>query len=75
LWSTLHSLTDGELQRPVTIRGEGFTVRQALLRGLTHVAYHTGQILYLRRLLRSQSSWLTIAPGTSRNQPGEYLKR
>src|SRR5262249_10220737 len=52
LFDTLQSLGDLDLDKSVTIRGESHTVRQALLRGLTHAAYHTGQILYLVRLWR-----------------------
>ena len=73
LWTTLESLSEGDLVRTVTIRGETHTVRQALLRGATHVAYHTGQILYVVRLLRTESKWLTIAPGQSQNRAGDYL--
>src|SRR5215470_6341702 len=46
LLATLESLRDSDLDRTVTIRGESQTARQALLRGMGHVAYHTGQILY-----------------------------
>ena len=73
LWTTLESLSEGDLGRTVTIRGEAHTVRQALLRGATHVAYHTGQILYVVRLLRPESRWLTMAPGQSQNRAGDYL--
>ena len=75
-WATLfdavQALTASDLARPVIIRGEPQTARQALLRGLTHAAYHTGQILYVSRLLRPNAPWLTIAPGQSRGQPGAY---
>jgi uncharacterized damage-inducible protein DinB len=74
LWDTLDSLTDQDLDRVVRIRGELHTVRQAVLRGLTHTVYHIGQILYLVRLLRPESRWLTIAPGHSRSHVGSYLK-
>ena len=74
LWNTLDRLTDADLDRRVTIRGEPHTARQALLRGATHVAYHTGQILYIARLLCPQSRWLTIAPGRSSTSTGKYLK-
>jgi len=74
LWGTLESLSDCGLEQRVTIRGEGHTVRQALMRGLTHVAYHTGQILYVVRLLRPESRWLTIPPDQSRNHPGDYFQ-
>jgi uncharacterized damage-inducible protein DinB len=72
LFDTLDGLTDSDLDKTVTIRREAHTVRQALLRGCSHVAYHTGQILYLVRLLQRDSTWLTIAPGRSRGQPGVY---
>ena len=74
LLDTVHSLRDADLDRVVTIRGEGQTARQALLRAVTHIAYHTGQILYLVRWLRPDSTWLTIPPGQSRGQPGTYRK-
>jgi uncharacterized damage-inducible protein DinB len=74
LFATVNSLTPADLDKVVTIRGEPHTVWQALLRGLTHVAYHTGQILYLVRLLRPDSTWLTIAPGKSQGHPGTYLR-
>jgi hypothetical protein len=65
-------LAEADLARWVAIRGEAHTVRQALLRGLTHLAYHTGQILYLVRLLRPDSRWLTLEPGTSKGAVGRY---
>jgi uncharacterized damage-inducible protein DinB len=72
LFDTLSYLSDADLERSVTIRGESQTVRQALLRGMSHVAYHTGQVLYLVRWLRPESPWLTIPPGQSRGFPGNY---
>jgi uncharacterized damage-inducible protein DinB len=77
-WSTLFATLDGleeaDLGRTVTIRGEPHSARQALMRGMTHVAYHTGQILYLARLIRPESDWLTIPPGRSRAFPGQYRR-
>jgi uncharacterized damage-inducible protein DinB len=72
LFDTLEGLRDSDLDKTVTIRGEVHTVRQALLRGMSHAAYHTGQVLYLVRLLQHDSTWLTIAPGQSRGRPGAY---
>jgi hypothetical protein len=73
--ATVGNLNGADLDRKVTIRGEAFTVRQALVRGLTHVAYHTGQILYIVRLLKPESTWITIPPGQSRGAPGQYRTR
>jgi uncharacterized damage-inducible protein DinB len=75
LFDTVEQLKHSDLEKIVTIRGESHTVCQALLRGMSHVAYHTGQILYLVRLLRPNSSWLTIAPGLSRQHPAAYRTR
>lgn len=74
LFETIAGLTESDLAKSVTIRGESQTAQQALLRGMTHVAYHTGQILYLVRLLRPASPWLSIAPGQSRGFPGNYRR-
>jgi uncharacterized damage-inducible protein DinB len=73
LFATLETLSDADLSRTVTIRGEALEVHQALLRSLAHAAYHNGQILYLARLIRPERSWLTIAPGESRQHRGAYL--
>lgn len=72
LRDTLDSLTIDDLDRTVTIRGEPHTVRQALIRGLTHLAYHTGQILYVARWRCPDAPWQTIAPGRSREHRGAY---
>jgi hypothetical protein len=74
LFDTLESLGESDLDKSVTIRGETHRVPQALLRGLSHAAYHTGQILYLVRLWRPESPWLTVAPGQSQKVGGAYLK-
>jgi len=74
LFDTLAGLEDSDLGRTVTIRGEPHSARQALLRGMSHVAYHTGQILYLVRWIRPESAWLTVPPGQSRGIPGAYRR-
>src|SRR5262245_53367645 len=74
LEQTLDSLRESDLSKTITIRGEAHTVQQALLRGMSHVAYHVGQILYLVRLLKPDATWLTIAPGQSRQHKASYRK-
>jgi hypothetical protein len=74
VWTTLEGLADSDLDCTVTIRGEPHTVLQAALRSLNHTAYHTGQILYLVRLHCPDSRWLTVKPGESRAQAGNYLQ-
>jgi hypothetical protein len=65
------------LQKRITIRGEEHSVLQALHRSLTHTAYHTGQIVYLSRMLQRDGwKWITIPPGQSeqfRAQRKKYL--
>lgn len=73
LFTTLDPLATADLVRTVTIRGEPHTVQQALLRGMSHVAYHTGQILYLVRLWQPDAAWQTIAPGKSGEHRPGYL--
>jgi hypothetical protein len=52
-WTTalqsLEALIPADLGKTVTIRGEAFTVVEALNRSVTHAAYHVGQMVYLAR--------------------------
>jgi uncharacterized damage-inducible protein DinB len=45
----LAALTDDDLARTVTIRGEPWSVHAALCRSVTHAAYHVGQLVTLAR--------------------------
>lgn len=74
LFNSLDGLREADLAKNITIRGEPHTASQALLRGLTHVAYHTGQIAYLSRLWNPSGNWLTIAPGQSSSHKAAYRK-
>jgi uncharacterized damage-inducible protein DinB len=69
-WSALlfamSTLTDEQLQSTVTIRRQPLLVHEALHRSLAHVAYHTGQIVYLAKALRGRDwQYLSIPPGQS----------
>lgn len=61
LEDTLDSLTLDDLDRTVTIRGVGLSVHEALARSATHVAYHTGQIVLLARLLTEPGQWQSLS--------------
>jgi uncharacterized damage-inducible protein DinB len=74
LLNTLASLQPADLEKSITIRGESQTAYQALIRGLCHVAYHTGQITYLARVGNANAPWLTIAPGKSQQHEASYRK-
>lgn len=66
LYAALDSLTDGDLDRTVTIRSQPLTVREALHRSLAHTSYHVGQIVYLAKSRRGPSwRYLSIPPGRS----------
>jgi uncharacterized damage-inducible protein DinB len=68
---TLDRLKESDLDKKVAIRGELHTVQQAIVRSLTHTAYHMGQITYLSRMWNPSGKWLTIAPGeSSAHKPG-----
>ena len=69
-WDTifreLASMTEDDLVRTITIRGEPHSVPEAVNRQLLHVAYHTGQIVWLGRMLTGEGwKWLTVKPGGS----------
>jgi hypothetical protein len=59
-FSAIEALTPGDLQRTVTIRGERFTVLEALNRALAHYAYHVGQIVLLAKHVRGER-WETLS--------------
>jgi Protein of unknown function (DUF1572) len=49
VFAALEPLTDGDLTRTVTIRGEAHSVMQAINRQLAHYACHVGQIVLLAK--------------------------
>lgn len=49
LFEALHTLTEADLERTVTIRGEAHSVLQAINRQLAHYPYHVGQIVLLAK--------------------------
>ena len=66
LIAAIDEINSDNLQRRITIRGEEHTLPQAFARSLTHVAYHTGQIVLIARTVHDGDwKWLTIAPGES----------
>ena len=66
LLDTLSTLTDEDLDRTVTIRGQPLRVSEALHRSLAHMSYHVGQIVYQARGLKASDwRWLSIPPGQS----------
>lgn len=67
LESELSKLGDEHLQQHIYIRGQAWTVHDALCRSLAHVSYHIGQIVLLARILNDGKwQWITIPKGKSR---------
>jgi hypothetical protein len=60
VWAALQPLTDADLGRTVTIRGEAHSVMQATQRQIAHYAYHVGQIVLLAKHFRSDS-WRSLS--------------
>jgi hypothetical protein len=67
LESELSKLSDEQLQHHVYIRGQSWTIHDALCRSLAHVAYHVGQIVLQARMLNDGNwKWISIPKGKSR---------
>ena len=67
LFAALEPLSDDDLQRTVTIRGEPHTVVQAINRQMTHYASHIGQIVLLaKHFAGDRWKTLSIPRGKSR---------
>jgi uncharacterized damage-inducible protein DinB len=66
VFDTLSTLTDADLGRTVTIRGEAHSVMQAITRLIAHLSYHVGQIVYIAKEY-SGDRWniLTVPRGKS----------
>jgi len=67
--AALAPLTDGDLERTITIRGEPHTVSQAVIRQLAHYGQHVGQIVLLARIARG-AAWSTLS--VPRGHSGQF---
>jgi uncharacterized protein DUF1572 len=78
---TMESLTEADLGRTITIRGEAHSVMQAINRQVAHYSYHCGQIVFLaKHLCHDRWQVLSIPRGKStdfnrRVQTGEASQR
>jgi hypothetical protein len=66
LFQALEPLTDADLTRTITIRGEAHSVMQAINRQVSHYSLHCGQIIFLAKHLRG-AGWksLSVPKGAS----------
>lgn len=60
VFAAIDALTPEDVMNTVTIRNEPHTVLQAINRQIAHYAYHTGQIVFLAKHLRS-SEWKSLS--------------
>ena len=68
LFTALDPLSEPDMDRTITIRGEAHSVMQAINRQISHYSYHCGQIVFLAKHFQ-HDSWkpLTIPRGKSAN--------
>lgn len=66
VFGALKSLTDEDLDRTVTIRGEAHSIMQAINRQIAHYSYHCGQIVLLaKHFQHAQWKSLSVPKGKS----------
>ncbi len=72
VFNALAPLTDADLTRTVTIRGEPHSIMQAINRQLAHYASHCGQIIFLAKHLQHEH-WKSLS--IPRNKSSEFTQR
>jgi len=69
VFGALEPLSDADLGRTVTIRGEAHSVLQAVNRQIAHYAHHVGQIVLLAKHL-AHGRWQSLS--VPRNRSAEF---
>ena len=69
LFGVLESISDADLGRTVTIRGEAHSVMQAINRQVAHYAHHVGQIVLLAKHF-AHGHWQSLS--IPRNRSAEF---
>ena len=72
VFAAIEPLTDADLGRTVTIRGEAHSVMQAINRQLAHYPQHIGQIILLAKHYAG-GAWQTLS--VARNRSAEYNRK
>jgi hypothetical protein len=67
VFTELEPLSDDDLGRKITIRGEAHSVVMAINRQLAHYAYHTGQIVFLAKHLHA-ADWKSLSVPRGQSQ-------
>ena len=60
LYDALNSITDDDLEEIIYIRKQGHTILEATNRQLAHYSYHTGQIVFIGKMLKDRG-WLSLS--------------
>ncbi|MFT6336714.1 MAG: putative damage-inducible protein DinB [Saprospiraceae bacterium] len=69
LEDTLDDISDDDLETIIYIRNMGCTLHDAIIRQVSHYAYHVGQIVFIARLLKGAEFQSLSIP---KNQSKEY---
>ena len=72
LFHALELLSQADLERSVTIRGEPHSVMQAINRQLAHYSYHCGQVVFLAKHWKA-GDWKSLS--VPRNKSEEFNRR
>jgi len=72
VFAAIEPLTDEDLERTVTIRGEAHSVMQAINRQIAHYAMHVGQIILLAKHYAG-AQWQTLS--VARNRSAEFNRK
>ena len=72
VFAAIESLTEADLNRGITIRGERHSVMQAINRQLAHYPYHCGQIIFLAKHLQ-HTNWRCLS--VPRGQSQEFNRK
>ena len=71
VFDAIEPLTADDLMRTIRIRGQDYTVVEAINRQIAHYAYHVGQIVYLAKHFKSRD-WQTLS--VPKNKSAEFNK-
>jgi hypothetical protein len=72
LFKALEPLSEQDMQRTVTIRGEAHSVMQAINRQVGHYSYHCGQIVLLAKHFKHEE-WQSLS--VPRRQSADFTRR
>lgn len=72
LFGALEPLSERDLQRTITIRGEAHSAMQAINRQVAHYSYHCGQIVFLAKHFKS-ADWKSLS--VPRAKSSEFNRR